>query len=109
MSIAEQTGPVDGIQSPPLDEHEVPYRGGRLLVQPIVSVSWLTAAAVIALWAGVTLSGWADPLFLPDPISVLRALWNLSVRGTLLADIGVSLLRILSGWTIGTRCFRYRR
>jgi ABC-type nitrate/sulfonate/bicarbonate transport system permease component len=102
MSIAEQTNHIDGIQSPAADERDVPYRGGRLLVQPIVSVSWLTAAAVIALWAAVTLSGWADPLFLPDPVSVLRALWNLSVHGTLLADVGVSLVRILSGWTIGT-------
>jgi ABC-type nitrate/sulfonate/bicarbonate transport system permease component len=102
MSIAEQTNHIDGIQSPAPDERDVPYRGGRLLVQPIVSVSWLTAAAVIALWAAVTLSGWADPLFLPDPVSVLRALWNLSVHGTLLADVGVSLVRILSGWTIGT-------
>jgi NitT/TauT family transport system permease protein len=102
MSIAEQTGRVDVINSQALDGRDVPYRGGRLLVQPIVSVSWFTAAAVIALWAGVTLTGRVDSLFLPDPVSVLRALWDLSVHGTLLADVGVSLVRILGGWTIGT-------
>jgi ABC-type nitrate/sulfonate/bicarbonate transport system permease component len=102
MTIAEQTGLVDRPASPTLGGSDVPYRGDRFLVQPVVSVSWLTAAVVIALWAGVTLTGRVDPLFLPDPISVLRALWNLSVHGTLLADVGVSLVRILAGWTLGT-------
>jgi ABC-type nitrate/sulfonate/bicarbonate transport system permease component len=102
MSIAEQTTRVDGIRPEVPEERNVPYRGGRLLVQPIVSVSWLTAAALIAFWALATLTGRVDPLFLPDPVSVLRALWTLSVHGTLLSDVGVSLVRILGGWAIGT-------
>jgi ABC-type nitrate/sulfonate/bicarbonate transport system permease component len=102
MSIAEQTGGIDGIHSSAADGNDVPFRGDRLLVHPIVSVSWLTAAAVIALWAVFTLTGRVDPLFLPDPLSVLRALWDLSMHGTLLADVGVSLVRILVGWAIGT-------
>jgi len=101
MSIAEQRGRVD-LTPTETAGRDVPYRGGRLLLQPMVTVSWLTAAAVIALWATVTLTGRVDPLFLPDPISVLRAIWDLSVHGTLLADVAVSLLRILIGWAIGT-------
>jgi NitT/TauT family transport system permease protein len=102
MSIAEQTSGVDGIHSSAANGHDVPYRGGRFLVHPIVSVSWLTAGAVIALWAVLTLTARVDPLFLPDPVSVLHALWDLSVHGTLLADVGVSLVRIVIGWALGT-------
>lgn len=101
MSTLERTGRVDMAPTGAAGS-DVPYRGGRLLVQPMVAVSWLTAAAVIALWAAVTLTGHVDPLFLPDPISVLRAIRDLSVHGTLFADVGVSLLRILIGWAIGT-------
>jgi ABC-type nitrate/sulfonate/bicarbonate transport system permease component len=101
MSMAERREAVAPV--PVLDEgREVPYRGGRLLVHPMAGISWLTAIVVIALWAVVTLTGRVDPLFLPDPVSVLRAIWDLSVHGTLLADVGVSLLRILTGWVIGT-------
>jgi len=101
MSMAEQSSRVD-LAPAETTGREVSYRGGRLLLQPMVTVSWLTAVAVIALWAAVTLTGRVDPLFLPDPVAVLRAIWDLSVHGTLLADIGVSLLRILAGWALGT-------
>jgi ABC-type nitrate/sulfonate/bicarbonate transport system permease component len=102
MSTAEQSSGIDRIASSTTNGDDVPYRGGRFLVRPIVSVSWLTAAAVIAVWAIVTITGRVDPLFLPDPVSVFRALWDLSVHGTLATDVGVSLVRILVGWAIGS-------
>ena len=45
---------------------------------------------------------WIDPVFLPSPAAICEALWNLAVSGDLWRHLSISLLRIGSGWAIGT-------
>ena len=57
---------------------------------------------LIALWQLVTGTGLVSPIFLPSPMRVLRALWDLAVSGDLWRHMSASLVRIGYGWFIGT-------
>ncbi len=41
-------------------------------------------------------------MFLPSPVSICRALWSLALSGDLWLHLSTSLMRIGSGWIIGT-------
>ncbi|MEW6228927.1 MAG: ABC transporter permease [Bacillota bacterium] len=42
------------------------------------------------------------PFFLPSPLSVIKGAIELTGKGTLLPFIGISLVRIFSGWVLGS-------
>ncbi len=67
----------------------------RLMRRAAVPVILLT------LWELVSDTGIVDSYFLPPPHRVLEAGWTLLLSGTLVADVGVSLYRLLSGYVIG--------
>src|SRR5919112_1568261 len=52
----------------------------------------------LAAWALVTLSGSVSKTFLADPISMLQDGWLLITRFGFLADIGVTVWRVVGGW-----------
>jgi len=81
---------------------EVAFRGGGFLPVPKPVYSWLTFAALIALWQAAISIGWLNPVFLPSPASIVAALWHLIGSGDLWRLLSVSLLRIGYGWAIGT-------
>ena len=79
----------------------VPFRGGGFAPQSSRMAGAAALIAVVALWqAAASLPG-VSALFLPSPRAVLAALYDLVVHGDLLAQIGVSLLRIAAGWSLG--------
>jgi NitT/TauT family transport system permease protein len=80
----------------------VAFRGGGFAPRQRGWISWATALAILLAWAAASRLGIVDPLFLPSPIEVVAALWHLTVNGTLLLDVGLSLMRIGAGWGIGT-------
>jgi len=57
-------------------------------------------AVVVACWELASRRGWIDPLFLPPPSSVFLDIWRLAVGGSLLADIGASLRRVVVGFVV---------
>ncbi len=65
-------------------------------------ISLSTFCVLLAIWAAVTETGLMDPLFLPSPSSVVKALAEQSSDGTLWQDIGVSVYRITVGYLIAT-------
>lgn len=59
-----------------------------------------TFVVLIAIWAAVTLGGLVNPLFLPSPLDVVRALGEQAADGSLASDIAVSVYRITVGYLI---------
>lgn len=60
---------------------------------------WLLLGALLALWAGVSAARVVDPIILPTPWSVLRAV-PVMFRERLLSDIGLTLGRVLGALAI---------
>jgi NitT/TauT family transport system permease protein len=81
---------------------EVQFRGGGFLPQPNVVHSWIAFAAVIVLWQVAISRRWLDPVFLPSPLAICEALWSLARSGELWTHLSTSLMRIGTGWVLGT-------
>jgi NitT/TauT family transport system permease protein len=64
----------------------------------------VTAAAsvlgAVALWQAVVVVGAADPVFLPGPLQVVLALWQMLADGELLGNAGISILRVWSAFLL---------
>jgi ABC-type nitrate/sulfonate/bicarbonate transport system permease component len=81
---------------------EVHFRGGGFLPAPRRLHSWLGFIVLIGLWQASISLHWVDPVFLPSPASIAVALWSLARSGDLWLHLSTSLMRIGSGWIIGT-------
>jgi ABC-type nitrate/sulfonate/bicarbonate transport system permease component len=81
---------------------EVAFRGGGFLPKPKSIHSWIAFALVIALWQVAISRRWLDPVFLPSPVAICQALYELARSGDLWVHLSTSLMRIGSGWVIGT-------
>lgn len=70
-------------------------------LMPSYAWSALSVVAVLLLWQ--VASTWlVDPMFLPGPWSVATGGWRMLVDGVLLPSIGISMMRILAGWLLGS-------
>lgn len=78
----------------------VPFRGGGFAPSTSRTAGALALTGLVAIWqiAAILLG---NPLFLPCPAAIASSLFDLFVRGDLLAQTGVSLLRIAAGWSLG--------
>ena len=47
-------------------------------------------------------AGWINPLFLPAPSAIARAIYRLAVSGALWHHLSYSIMRIGTGWVLGT-------
>jgi sulfonate transport system permease protein len=56
---------------------------------------------LVLVWEALSQAGWLSPHVLPAPSKVLRTAFKLTVSGSLINDLGVSLLRALTGFIIG--------
>jgi NitT/TauT family transport system permease protein len=83
-------------------ERKLSFRGGGFVIEQRTWISVLGFVGLIGLWQLVTGSGLVSPIFLPSPMRVLRALWDLAVTGDLWRHVSASLMRIGWGWLIGT-------
>lgn len=64
-------------------------------------LSWTAPFALVLAWEALAQARWLDPHVLPAPSRVLLAGWKLTVNGSLLKDLGTSLLRAATGFAIG--------
>ncbi len=81
---------------------EVEFRGGGFLDIPKPLQSWVAFAGILAVWQAAISLGWIDPVFLPSPAAIVEALWQLTISGDLWRHLSISLMRISSGWVIGS-------
>lgn len=65
---------------------------------------WLLALVGIlvpfAAWWGVTALQLADPVFMPSPVDVAARMLNWAREDELLGDAGISIYRVVAGWTL---------
>jgi ABC-type nitrate/sulfonate/bicarbonate transport system permease component len=63
---------------------------------------WVALLLVIGLWQLAGSAGLVNPLFLPTPVAIARAIWQLAISGALWHHVSVSIMRIGTGWILGT-------
>jgi len=54
----------------------------------------------VAVWSAATFSGWVSKTFLADPLTMLRSGWTLLTEMGFLADIGMTVWRVVGGFVI---------
>lgn len=65
---------------------------------------WMFAAigllVPLALWAGLSASGWVDTVFMPGPLKVFTRLSTWLLEDDLLTDAGISIYRVVIGFLL---------
>ena len=85
-----------------VDIRPVPFRGGGFRHRPHLGVSILVFAAVIALWQIGCQTGFISSIALASPAQAFGAIMDLVHTGMLWKHMGLSLYRLIAGWTLGT-------
>src|SRR6185312_7507768 len=80
----------------------VAFRGAGFAPRASRHAGWIAMLAVLAVWQAAGSAGLVNSLFLPTPLSILRAIWQLAVTGALWQHVSASLFRIGTGWLLGT-------
>jgi NitT/TauT family transport system permease protein len=80
----------------------VRFRGGGFSPKTSRYAGWTALALVLGLWQLAGSLSLVNPLFLPAPVAIGRALYQLAISGALWQHVSVSLMRIGVGWALGT-------
>ena len=96
--MLERAPPQEG----PAGTRPVAFRGGGFAPRASRYAGWIALAAVLAIWQALGSAGLVNALFLPTPSAIVRAIWQLAVSGALWQHVSASLLRIGTGWVLGT-------
>ncbi len=91
---------VDGTAAE--QKRPVAFRGGGFLPSAGRHGGWIALVVVLALWQLAGSAGWVNPVFLPPPSAISIAIWKLATSGALWQHVSWSVMRIGSGWIIGT-------
>jgi sulfonate transport system permease protein len=67
----------------------------------VALLSWLAPVLLLLVWEAAAQLGRIPPHLLPAPSKVARTAFHLAVHGSLLHDLGISLLRAAAGFAIG--------
>jgi ABC-type nitrate/sulfonate/bicarbonate transport system permease component len=88
-----------------VDETEtrpVAFRGGGFAPRAGRYSGWIALVLVIGFWQLAGSAGWINPLFLPAPSAIAVAIWRLAASGALWHHLSYSIMRIGTGWILGT-------
>jgi ABC-type nitrate/sulfonate/bicarbonate transport system permease component len=80
----------------------VAFRGAGFAPKVSRRAGWIALALVIAFWQLAGSAGWVNPLFLPAPLAIVRAIYQLAQSGALWKHLSYSIMRIGTGWILGT-------
>jgi sulfonate transport system permease protein len=78
-----------------------PVRTSKLGARGLQLLSWFAPVLLVVIWEVLAQTGWLSPQVLPAPSKVIRTAFKLATTGSLLNDLGVSLLRAAAGFAIG--------
>ena len=84
------------------ESRRVEFRGAGFAPTASRHAGWIALALVIGLWQLAGSAGWVNPLFLPAPTAILRAIYRLALSGALWQHLSYSIMRIGAGWVLGT-------
>jgi ABC-type nitrate/sulfonate/bicarbonate transport system permease component len=80
----------------------VAFRGAGFAPKSGRYAGWIALILVIGLWQLAGSLGLVNALFLPTPLAIARAIYQLAISGALWLHVSVSMMRIVVGWTLGT-------
>jgi ABC-type nitrate/sulfonate/bicarbonate transport system permease component len=80
----------------------VAFRGGGFNPSTSRYAGWIALAAVLAAWQVAGSLALVNPLFLPAPLAIGRAIYQLALSGALWQHLAYSIVRIGVGWILGT-------
>jgi ABC-type nitrate/sulfonate/bicarbonate transport system permease component len=84
------------------DLRDVGFRGAGFLPQTSRYAGFVAIAVVIGIWQLAGSLSLINPVFLPTPLAILRAMIQLALSGALWRHLAYSILRIGTGWLLGT-------
>jgi ABC-type nitrate/sulfonate/bicarbonate transport system permease component len=84
------------------DTRPVKFRGGGFVAGAGRYGGWISLLLVIAFWQLSASAGLVNPLFLPPPTAIARAIYQLAISGALWQHLSYSIMRIGVGWILGT-------
>jgi len=88
--------------TPAADVRPVAFRGAGFVPGTGRYSGWIALAVMLALWQLAGSLSLVNPLFLPTPLAICRAIYQLAVSGALWHHLSWSLMRIGIGWVLGT-------
>src|SRR4030081_591260 len=80
----------------------VAFRGAGFTPRAGRYSGWIALALVIGLWQLAGSAALVNPLFLPAPSAIAVAIYKLALSGALWHHLSVSIMRIGTGWILGT-------
>ena len=95
----------DPASSPQADKSElrpVAFRGAGFAPRAGRYAGWIALVLAIGLWQLAGSAGLVNPLFLPTPVAIARAIYQLALSGALWHHLSYSIMRIGTGWLLGT-------
>jgi NitT/TauT family transport system permease protein len=84
------------------DTQPVKFRGSGFVPSAGRYSGWIGLLLVIALWQLAASTALVNPLFLPAPTAIARAIYQLAISGALWQHLSYSIMRIGVGWALGT-------
>ena len=84
------------------DVRKVAFRGAGFVPQISRYAGAAAIVVVIGAWQLAGELSLVNPVFLPTPLSILRAMIDLALSGALWQHLSWSIMRIGSGWILGT-------
>jgi len=79
----------------------LPMRLRKLRGHGALVLSWAAPVILVLAWEVLSRAGWLSPQVLPAPSKVLATAVKLARTGSLIQDLGASLLRASAGFAIG--------
>jgi len=80
----------------------VAFRGAGFIPRAGRYSGWIALLVLLVLWQLAGSIGLVNPLFLPTPLAICRAIYQLAISGALWHHLSWSLMRIGVGWMLGT-------
>jgi ABC-type nitrate/sulfonate/bicarbonate transport system permease component len=100
--MLERSKPADSPQDDSAGTRPVAFRGAGFTPRAGKYSGWIALVLVIGLWQLAGSAGWINPLFLPSPSAIAVAIYRLAVSGALWHHLSYSIMRIGTGWILGT-------
>ena len=100
--MLERAKPADSPQDDSTATRPVAFRGAGFTPKAGRYSGWIALVLVIGLWQLAGSAGWINPLFLPSPAAIARAVYQLALSGALWQHLSYSIMRIGTGWILGT-------
>jgi ABC-type nitrate/sulfonate/bicarbonate transport system permease component len=81
LDRSQATGSPQGDRN--TETRAVAFRGAGFMPKAGRYAGWIVLAAVIGLWQLAGSAGWINPLVLPAPSAIARAIYQLAISGAL--------------------------